>query len=178
MTFNGSCGYMPYAPDEDWHSTRKVISMLQQVTSGRGNLLLNIGPQPDGSVPQQAVDRLIPVGKWLKKNEEAVYGEKDNIQGCFDFCPLGSWTRKGRTAYFWCTRWPGKKITIGGFRRKLKKASFLTNGKIIRFKQNKQQLTLMGLPKNNPDKIAQRSVIKLEFVSKPVQKLGAGCVII
>lgn len=178
MTFNGSWGYMPYTPDEDWHSTRKVLSMLQQVASGTGNLLLNIGPQPDGSVPQQAVDRLIPVGKWLKKNGEAVYGKKDSIQGCFEGCPLGSWTRKGRTAYFWCTRWPGKEITIGGFRSKLKKAWFLTNGKTIRFKQDKQQLTLTGLPKNNTDKLAQISVIKMEFASKPVQKLGTGYVII
>ena len=96
MTFNGSWGYMPYAPAEDWRSVRKVLDMLRQVTSGGGNLLLNIGPAPDGSVPPEATERLVPVGKWLAKYGDAVYGTVDRTDGCFEWGPLGQWTRKGR----------------------------------------------------------------------------------
>jgi alpha-L-fucosidase len=178
MTFNGSWGYMPYAPAEDWHSTRKVIDMLRQVASGGGNLLLNIGPAPDGSVPPEAAERLQPVGKWLARYGEAVYGQVDRTDGCFEWSPLGQWTRKGRTGYFWCNRWPGKEITLGGFSTRLKKAEFLHDGRPIEFEQQGQQLKLRGLPAKTPDKIAQTAVIKMEFASTPKQELGAGYVLL
>ena len=77
MTFNGSWGYMPDRARSDWHSARSVVDMLQQVTAGGGNLLLNIGPAPDGSVPRLAEQRLRPVGQWLARHGEAVYGRVD-----------------------------------------------------------------------------------------------------
>jgi alpha-L-fucosidase len=177
MTFNGSWGYMPYAPPEDWHTTRKVLDMVRQVTAGGGNLLLNIGPAPDGSVPPEATERLVPVGKWLAKNGEAVYGRVDRARG-FESCPLGRWTRKGKVGYLWVSRWPGREIALGGFRSKLKKASFLTTGKAIKFSQKSNRLVLTGLPKSSPDKIAGVTVLKLEFASVPKQQLGAGCVLL
>jgi len=178
MTFNGSWGYMPYSLPEDWHSLREVLGMLRQVTAGGGNLLLNIGPEPDGSVPPEATQRLLSVGKWLAKNSEAVYGKADSTKGCLEWIPLGGWTRKGKSAYFWCDRWPGSEITLGGFRSKLKTATLLASGKSLRFEQKGQRLTLRGLPKSNPDRIANITIIKMDFASLPKQKLGPGCVII
>ncbi|MEW6756210.1 MAG: alpha-L-fucosidase [Candidatus Latescibacterota bacterium] len=178
MTFNGSWGYMPHAPAEDWHSTRKVIDMLRQVTSGGGNLLLNIGPAPDGSVPPEATERLLPVGRWLAKYGEAVYGQVDRTAGCFEWGPLGQWTRRGRVGYLWVSRWPGRQITLGGFKTKLRKAELLPGGKPIEFEQTRQQLKLKGLPASNPDKIAQTCVIRMEFAAKPRQELGAGYVVL
>jgi alpha-L-fucosidase len=64
MTFNGSWGYMPISPD--WRSVREVITMLNTAAAGGGNLLLNIGPAPDGSIPPEAVERLEAVGKWVE----------------------------------------------------------------------------------------------------------------
>jgi alpha-L-fucosidase len=178
MTFNGSWGYMPYAPPQDWLTARRVLDMVRQVTGGGGNLLLNVGPAPDGSVPPEAVERLLPVGRWLGANGEAVYGEVDRTDGCFEWGPLGSWTRKGKVGYFWCSRWPGSQIALGGFRTKLRKASFLTTGRAIRFWQKGNRLVLTGLPKADPDKVVGVTVIKMEFAGQPVQKLGAGCVLL
>ncbi|MFH1569348.1 MAG: alpha-L-fucosidase [Gemmatimonadota bacterium] len=178
MTFNGSWGYMPYALPEDWHSSRDVLLMVQQVTSGGGNLLLNIGPAPDGSVPPEATERLVPVGKWLAKYGDAcVYGDVDRAQ--MEFMPLGRWTRKGRTLYFWCSRWPGEEITFGGFRSKLARAKLararlLPTGKRLRVWQQGEQIKLSGMPKKNPDPIASIAVIEMEFASQPRQILGAG----
>jgi len=178
MTFNGSWGYMPYAPPEDWHTSRKVLDMLRQVTAGGGNLLLNVGPAPDGSVPPEATERLRPVGKWLARNGEAVYGKVDRTDGCFERSPLGRWTRKGNVGYFWCSRWPGREIALGGFRGKLKKASFLTTGQRIRFRQKGNRLVLTHLPKSSPDRLVGITVIKMVFASRPRQRLGAGCVLL
>ncbi|MBN1347836.1 alpha-L-fucosidase [candidate division KSB1 bacterium] len=178
MTFNGSWGYMPYTLPEDWHSTRDVLKMLRQVTGGGGNLLLNIGPAPDGSVPPEGSERLVPVGKWLAKNGEAVYGKVDRADGRMEWTPIGNWSLKGKTAYFWCDRWPGSVITIGGLRTKLLKASLLVDGKPVNFEQKGEQLFLKGLPEKNPDEIANITVIKLDFEEQPSQKLGAGCVVL
>lgn len=177
MTFNGSWGWQP-TPPEDWHSVRDVLRMLREATGGGGNLLLNIGPLPDGSVPEEADERLKPVGKWLVKNGEAVYGAVDRLDGRFEWSPSGHWTTKGKTAYFWCSRWPGKELAIGGLKNTLKAASFLADGRPIDFVQEKNRLVLKGLRATSPDKVAGVTVIKLEFATKPRQALGCGCVVL
>ncbi|MCY2925495.1 MAG: alpha-L-fucosidase, partial [Planctomycetota bacterium] len=75
MTFNDvSWGYMPSAA-HDAHSSRAILKMLHTCAAHEGNLLMNIGPAPDGSVPTDAVAPLTAVGKWLAENGEAVYGK-------------------------------------------------------------------------------------------------------
>jgi alpha-L-fucosidase len=176
MTFNGSWGYMPSAVD--WRSVRDVLGMLRTAAAGKGNLLLNIGPAPDGSVPPEAVERLTAVGKWVKKHGEAMYGDVDRTDGRMDWPVTGQWTLKGRTAYYWCHRWPGRELAIGGLRSKLARASYLATGKAIRFEQTRDRLILKGLPPSCPDRIAGVCVIKLEFESRPRQVLGRGCVVL
>lgn len=175
MTFNGSWGYMPSAID--WRPVREVISMLRTAAGGQGNLLLNIGPKPDGSVPEEAYERLIPVGKWLEKNGEPVYGQVDRAEG-LEWMPTGNWTRKGNTLYYWCSRWSGKELAIGGLLTKVKKASIVATGESVAFEQTENRLILKGLPEKNPDDIAGVSIIKMECESEPRQALGAGCVIL
>ena len=176
MTFNGSWGYMPSAVD--WRSVREVIGMLRQCAAGQGNLLLNIGPAPDGSVPPEAYERLIPVGQWLAANGEAVYGRLDRADGVMEWMPCGQWTLKGKSACFWASRWPGKELAIGGLKTKVKRASYLATGKPIRFEQTGNRLVLKGLPRSSPDRIAGVTVIKLACESKPRQVLGAGYVVL
>ena len=183
MTMNGSWGYMPAGID--WHSVRAILNMLACSTSGGGNLLLNIGPAPDGSVPPEATERLVPVGKWLAANGEAVYGRVDPVRGRMERHPLSgsgftsaTWTLKGRTAYFWANRWPGADFAIGGLRTRVKRASFLAGGRGIRFAQTRDRLVLRGLPRAAPDRLAGVTVIKLEFAARPRQQLGPGCVVV
>ena len=177
MTFNRAWGYQP-TPPEDWHSVRSVLNLLRECVGNNGNLLLNIGPKADGSVPPEAVERLTAVGKWLKKNGEAVYGETDRIEGRFEWLATGQWTLRGKTAYLWCRRWAGKELVLGGVKGKLRKVSLLPGRKSIPFVQEKNRVILRGLPKSNPDKIALISVFRLEFDTRPSQKLGSGYVVL
>jgi len=175
MTFNGSWGYMPISPD--WRSVREVVGMLRTAAAGQGNLLLNIGPAPDGSVPPEAVERLEAVGRWVDANGEAMYGQMDRAgRGTVDWMPTGQWTIAGNTAYYWCTRWPGKELAIGGLHTKVEKASILSSGQTIVFEQTEHRLVLKGLSAENPDDIAGVTVIKLECDGPPRQELGAGYV--
>ena len=172
MTFNGAWGYMPISPD--WHTVREVVGMLNSATAGAGNLLLNIGPAPDGSVPPEAVERLEAVGRWLATNQEAVYGEVDRIAGRLESMPTGLWSLKGSTAYFWVTRWPGSELAIGGLKTQLLGASLLADGMPLSIEQTDDRLVLRGLPTKQPDDIGGTTLIKLEFAAPPLQKLGHG----
>jgi alpha-L-fucosidase len=174
MTFNGSWGYMPYAPDEEWHSSRAVLNMLRTAAGGQGNLLLNIGPAPDGSVPPLAYQRLAPVGAWLEKNGEAVYGLVERADDLMEWMPLGAWTVKGHSAYFWCTRWPAGRLAIGGLKPRVVRASFLATGEPLQFEQTGNRLVFKGLPEDDPDPVTGVTVIKLECDDQPRQQLGAG----
>jgi len=177
MTFNGSWGYMPISPD--WRSTREVISLLITATAGAGNLLLNIGPAPDGSVPLEAVERLEAVGRWIEPNREAIYGTVERSQPHLeDWIPTGVWTLKGYTAYYWCTRWPGAELVIGGLKTILVKASLLATGQPLSFEQTGNRLIIRGLPVSQPDAIAGITLLKLEFDAPPQQVLGIGYVVL
>ena len=174
MTFNGSWGYMPSAID--WRSVREVLGMLRTATAGGGNLLLNIGPQPDGSVPEEAVERLGTVGRWIDRNGAALYGQVDRIDGRMEWMPTGQWTLKGNDAYYWCNRWPGGELAIGGLQTRVRRASFVATGEPIAFEQTENRLILKGLPAKNPDDIAGVCVIRLECDAPPRQVLGSGYV--
>ena len=65
-----------YVPNDTYKSPRVLIHMLADVVSKGGNLLLNIGPGPDGAWHDAAYDRLAALGAWMKVNGEAIYGTR------------------------------------------------------------------------------------------------------
>ncbi len=174
MTFNGSWGWQQ-TPPEDWHSARKVIDMLRTCTAGGGNLLLNIGPHPDGTVPAEAVERLSTVGRWLETYGGALYGKVDAINGVTSAC--GNWTRKGNTVYYWCSRWPGKELALAAVASKLLAARLHPDGPALSFEQDANRLLIKGLPEQCPDTLAQVGMLELEFASPPRQYFNMGPVL-
>lgn len=65
-----------YNPVEKFKPARKLIQILVDIVAKNGNLLLNIGPGPDGEWHKEAYDRLEEIGKWIKVNGESIYGTK------------------------------------------------------------------------------------------------------
>lgn len=148
------------------------------MTAGTGNLLLNIGPAPDGSIPPLATERLLPVGRWLARYGEAVYGKVDRVEGRLEWILHGEWTLKGATAYYWTGRWVGSEIVIGGLKTPVRRVTVMGREGNVAFEQSKDRLVLKGLPATTPDDIAGYAVVKIEFTAPPRQELGAGCVIV
>jgi alpha-L-fucosidase len=175
MTFTGQgiWGWRP-EPEPDWATSRHIIEWIRQATAGCGNLLLNIGPLPDGSVPGFCKEQLLQVGKWLKGNEEAVYGRVDRVgpDNFHSWIPYGNWTRKGRVAYFWCRHWPGRQLVLVEVKTPVKGVTYLKSGKEVGFHQDRKQgtLTLTGLPVRDPDRIAHTTVFRIEFERVPRRK--------
>jgi alpha-L-fucosidase len=68
------CTQWSWKPDDKLKSTEECLQTLLKTVGGGGNLLLNVGPMPDGRIEPRQADRLREMGAWLKKYGEAVYG--------------------------------------------------------------------------------------------------------
>lgn len=164
MTFNGmSWGYIDSEQAKPYsYSPQQILRMLYQVTKDGGNLLLNIGPSPDGSVPQEAVMPLTNVGKWIDENHHFIYGIKQR-KGITYHSTSGV-SFEGKRAYVWNFIWPKDgKIIIGGILTKLKDAKLVLDGTPIEFDQDQYQIILKNLPSSIPDKSLGITMICLEF---------------
>ena len=73
-TMNGMWGYK--ITDQDYKSTKTLIHYLVKAAGRNANLLMNIGPQPDGCLPEVAVQRLKEMGEWMKVYGESIYGTR------------------------------------------------------------------------------------------------------
>jgi len=169
MTFNGiSWGYVdsnqaaPYS-----YNAQRIIKMLNKATAGGGNLLLNIGPAPDGSVPEEAVEPLNEVGKWLNENGKAVYGHKKRSGYRANGVCGSSWDGKNHV-YLWNWIWPQNgEMDLGGFITPIKSIKIVNNDTPVEFEQKGQRIILKNLPETSPDDIAGIAVLELEFAEIP-----------
>jgi alpha-L-fucosidase len=164
MTMNESWGYD--SADDEWKSARTIVRNIISCARDRGNYLLNVGPQGDGSIPQASVRILSDVGKWLDTNGEAIY----DTDRCQPWRPsYATFTRKGNTLYMHVHFWPGEDTSLSGLQAKVKSARFMKGGKAIRFTQDENRTHLMGLPKEAPD--SPVTTIALECDGEPRQNL-------
>ena len=94
MTLGNSWSYVP---NDQYKSSRKVVHLLTEIVSKNGNLLLNIGPGPDGEWDPTAYARLEEIGKWLTINGEAIY----NAEADPNLVRQGKWvfTKKDKSIY-------------------------------------------------------------------------------
>ncbi|GAG51708.1 unnamed protein product, partial [marine sediment metagenome] len=140
MTFNGlSWGYIdseqarPYS-----YTAQQILKMLNTVCAGGGNLLLNIGPAPDGSVPEEAQKPLATVGAWLASHGQAVYGSLTAV-GRHRPSGAGGISVKGNKVYFWCRIWPHQgEMSLGGFMTSLRSVRLLHDGSPVEWEQKSQ----------------------------------------
>jgi len=72
MTINDTWGYKPH--DLNFKSSNALIRNLVDIVSKGGNYLLNVGPRPDGSIPEALIERLEDIGDWMDVNSDSIYG--------------------------------------------------------------------------------------------------------
>ena len=161
---------------DKWKSTSTILKSLIGNVSLNGNLMLNIGPRADGSLPYEALSRLNDLGDWLKKNGNSIYGSEafDLRTNLHDWGTLTYKEINPNKHYIFLHvfNWPLKRLLkLTGIRSKPKEIFSLsdTENTSLNFK-HKSVLTEINLPKNPFDKYI--SVIVLEYDKKPVAYKG------
>lgn len=117
-----SFGYNRAENLESYSSADDLIKLLVSTVAGGGNLLLDIGPASDGTIPVIMQQRLLEIGKWLKVNGEAIYGTRAFISKRTDksINPAANekifFTKKNKDLYVICTEWPKDNIVLKGLK--------------------------------------------------------------
>ena len=154
QTMNRSWGYK--ITDTDYKSPEFLIEYLVRTAAKGANLLLNVGPRPDGTIPEEAVIRLKKMGEWLNVYGESIYGTQ---AGQFSSDDWGVSTSKGNIVYLHCFK-PVETIDLNVERQKLRSAQVMLDGAPVKFKQKKDNLTIY-LPSKGEDVVDQ--IIILNF---------------
>jgi len=97
---------------EDYQTAESLIHMLVEIVSRGGNLLLNIGPAADGTIPVIMQERLLQMGEWLRVNGEAIYGSRLNRTTGEGDSVRFTRSGDGRRLYAICLRHPGAQLRL------------------------------------------------------------------
>lgn len=157
----GSFGFNRNEGLADYETSDALVHMLIQKVSRGGNLLLDIGPAADGTIPVIMQQRLADIGAWLKINGEAIFGTTTAPQAAANGI---SFTRKNKDLYVLLTSLQDKPVTID-LTRAPSRATLLGSDKKIKtsFRSGKLVMDAPGLYPNLPSG-GYAWVLKLENV--------------
>lgn len=133
MTMNDNWGYFP--SDTNYKPISQIIRTFVEVISSGGNLLLNIGPKPDGSIADEQVARLEALGKWIQKHKTAVYDSEAGLPyGHFYGSTMLSEDHK--KIYLCLFDTPKNYIQLKGIQTKVKSIKVLGSDESLTFERN------------------------------------------
>jgi alpha-L-fucosidase len=156
MTMNDTWGFKKN--DHNWKSDATLIHMLIDTASKGGNYLLNVGPTPEGEIPEASVERLAKMGDWMKTNSESIYG---TTAGPVQDWKGGRTTKKGDVVYVHVFEWPKDGVVVLPMKETPKSANLLAKPDAeVKVERDGENIRIK-LPSEVPDPIA--TVIKLQM---------------
>lgn len=175
MTINDTWGYK--STDHNFKSTETLIRNLIDIASKGGNYLLNIGPDAQGNVPAEEVERLQQVGRWMAMNGESIYATKPtlfgpeagsfsttekDVNGKPKFIPAWQWrsTTKANRVYVHLFAWPKGSLHLEQMPRTVTGAYLLADAshKPLKVSQNGRTVDI-ALPAQAVDPVASVVVL-------------------
>jgi alpha-L-fucosidase len=172
MTMNESWGYN--TSDSDWKSARQLIHTLCEIAGKGGNLLLNVSPTGDGTLPPENVERLEAIEGWMSGNGEAIIGTEAGLEPWQFYGPS---TRRDNVVYLHMLMRPYETVTVRGVPiRRVRSVRALSTGDALEFSTRaaiidivqpdpKGELTI-DVPESVVDENA--TVLAVEFEGEPV----------
>ncbi|MEX0682663.1 MAG: alpha-L-fucosidase [Dehalococcoidia bacterium] len=129
LTMNESWGYSP--ADTHYKSAHQIVHTLCEIAGKGGRFLLNIGPDGDGVIPPEQLDRLQAVAGWMSRNGEAISGTDAGLDPWQFYGPS---TRKGGVVYLHLLMRPYESVTVRGVPiRRVKSARVVGSGRDLEF---------------------------------------------
>ena len=131
MTINNNWGYQPQ--DTFWKTPYEVITIFADAISNGGNLLLDIAPMQDGTIPPQQVQVLKELGQWNKKHEAAIFNTVGGLPQGHYYGP-STLSKDSTTLYLFL---PGKvtgNVVIKGLKNKIKNISVVGTSQKLQHK--------------------------------------------
>jgi alpha-L-fucosidase len=149
----GPWGWNPDAPIK---SLATLVQLLVKAVGRDGNLLLNVGPRPDGRIDPDQAARLREIGEWLARYGESIYGTRGGPYLPGDY---GVTTRRGNVVYLHVLQWPAQTLVLPALPARVISASRLDGGQIT-LRQQEHSLEL-SCPDGACDAID--TIIKLQL---------------
>jgi alpha-L-fucosidase len=164
MTTNDNWGYHH---DNHWKTPYEIITIFVDAVSNGGNLLLDMGPMADGTIPAEQIHVLKELGSWNKKNGEAIFNTLPGIpQG--HFYGATTLSKDSSTLYLFLQGKTSGEVTLKGLKNKIKQITVLGNGTRLTHKivgkiswSNVPGLVYINVPENVLDKYV--TVLKVEL---------------
>jgi alpha-L-fucosidase len=125
MTMNNSWGYQPN--DTAYKSVNQIIRIFVDCISMGGNLLLDIGPKPDGTIAKEQEAILKGLGRWTNKHKKAIYGTRAGIPpGHFN--GYTALSKDKSTLYLYVDNKPNGPLLIKGLKNEVNRIWVVGNG--------------------------------------------------
>jgi alpha-L-fucosidase len=131
MTTNDNWGYK--VTDNNWKTPFEIISIFADVVSNGGNLLLDIGPKEDGTIPAEQVNILRELGSWNKTNGEAIFGSRAGIPKGHFFGPT-TLSADSTKLYLFVSGNSEGPLLVKGLTNKIKSIRVLGNNSSLQHK--------------------------------------------
>ncbi|MFF3327939.1 alpha-L-fucosidase [Streptomyces sp. NPDC002888] len=125
LTINDSWGYQHH--DHNHKSVDQLIRYFTETIGGGGNLLLDVGPREDGTIPQPQVERLEALGEWIGRHAEAVYGTVRGLPAGHHYGP-STLSADRRTLYLTLFDAPRADIGVRGLATPVRRVTVLGTG--------------------------------------------------
>jgi alpha-L-fucosidase len=149
LTMNSSWGFN--ITDHNWKSVNELVSYLVRAAGANANLLLNIGPRPDGTIQPEAAERLRAMGQWLQAYGTTIYNTRG---GPVAPRPWGVTTQRGDTVFVHVLKWQDRILALPDFGARVVSASAF-GGAAVPFTQGPSgvTLTLPAAVEGAPDQV-------------------------
>lgn len=131
MTMNDSWGFQKN--DHAYKTTDQVIGIFADVIGNGGNLLLDIGPKADGTIPEEQVAILEGMGRWTNKHKEAIYGTQAGIPKEHFYGPT-TLSKDKTILYVFVKGNPGGEVVIRGLKNRINRIWVVGQGSKLEHK--------------------------------------------
>lgn len=161
LTMNDSWGYQP--SDVNYKSSFQLLRTFVDCIANGGNLLLDVGPKEDGTIPAEQIEILKSFGRWTSKHAEAIYATRAGLLPGHTIHPT-AFSKDGKTLYIYLDTYP-TSVSLTGVEGKIKDIEIVGTNHKLKYTTDNNGLLSITMPMGGADK--DITVIAVKYKDKP-----------